>query len=364
MIYRIFSFTILSILLVSSAFGQVNPRGIYFNRFVGPFNGTEWFQLTTTNGTNYQLRDIYGGGWNGTINAAGDITIPGQPAGMFSGPDNFVIFPAFAGGPFTFTCNRVPTTTPDFPLRLFSSHTNATPLDGQWNNTLQFINPETGVKEPPATEVITVTTGSNTIRITDPGGLFFQGVFEHGLLAGFRVVANPSFPPANGIFATFPGSATNIGQDLLGELNMVSINEFRASFLLQERSQLGTQDQSVVEFVATRAVPLEPGDANGDGVVNDSDRFIVEALLGRTFEEAGYNLAADVNNNGVIDFEDLSIFCLQGDVNLDGNVDLLDVSLFIVFINAGVYRCEADINADGSVDLLDVSPFVDLLSGG
>lgn len=373
MINRLFNFrsslnflsiAILSLLLVTSAVGQVNPRGIYFNRFAGPFNGLEWFQLTTNNGTNYQLRDIYGGGWNGTINAAGNITIPGQPSGMFSGPDNFVIFPSFAGGPFTFTCNRVPTTTPDFPLRLFSAHANASPLDGQWNNTLRFINPETGAKGAPASEVITITTGANTIRITDPGGLFFQGVFEHGLLAGFRVVANPSFPPASGVFATFPGSGTNIGQDLLGELNLININEFRASFLLQTRTQLGTQSQSVVEFEATRTVPLEPGDANGDGVVNDSDRFIVEALNGRTFEEAGYNLAADVDSNGVIDFADLAIFCTQGDINQDGSVNLLDVSLFIVFINAGVYRCEADINADGNVDLLDVAPFVDLLNGG
>ena len=364
MIYRLLSFSILTMLLATSAFGQVNPRGIYFNRFVGQFNGLEWFQLTTTNGTNYQLRDIYGGGFNGTIDAAGNITIPGFPAGMFNGPDNFVIFPIFAGGSFTFTCNRVPTTTADFPLRLLSAHENATPLDGQWNNTLRFINPETGAMNAPATEVITISTGTNTIRITDPGGLFFQGVFEHGLLAGFRVVANPSFPPASGIFASFPGSATNIGQDLLGELNMINLNEFRASFLLQTRTPLGNQSLSLVEFEATRSVPLEPGDANGNGVIDDSDRFIVEALLGRTFEEAGYNLAADVDNSGVIDFADLAFFCTQGDVNLDGNVDLLDVSLFVVFLNAGIYRCEADINADGSVNLLDVSPFVDLLSGG
>ena len=354
----------LSILVADASAQEIDPRGIYFNRFEGQFDGTEWFQLVTTNGTTYTLRDIYGGGWSGQINEDGDIIINGFPPGMFTGPDNFVIFPSFAGGQFTFTCNRVPTTTPDFPLRLLSAHSNGTPLDGQWNNTLQFINPETGVKNPPANEVITITTGANTIRITDPQGLFFQGVFEHGLLAGFRVVANPSFPPAGGIFATFPGSATNIGQDLLGELNMININEFRASFLLQTRTQLGNQNQSLVEFRATRAVPVEMGDANADGVIDDLDELIVQAQQGRTFETAGYNLAADINNDGIINFADLAFYCTQGDMNQDGSVDLLDVSLFVVFVTNGIYFCEADINIDGSVDLLDVAPFVELLTGG
>ena len=360
-----FIISILALFVAAPVFAQdINPRGIYFNRFTGSFNGTEWFQLTTVNGTNYQLRDIYGGGFNGVINEDGDITINGFPPGMFKGPDNFLIFPSFGGGQFTFDCNRVTTTTPEFPLRLLTSHSSATPLDGQWNNTLRFINPETGAAGNPASEIITISTTPTTIRITDPGGLFFQGAFEDGLNAVYRVVANPSFPPATGIFATVPGSATNIGQDLLGEMNLININEFRASFLLQSRTPLGNQTQSLVEFVATRTVPLEQGDVNGSGTVDGSDRIIVEALIGRTFEENGYNLAADIDNNGVIDFQDLAFFCLQGDVNLDGAVDLLDVSLFVVFVTNSIYRCEADINADGSVDLLDVSPFVELLTGG
>ena len=145
--------------MTSVSIGQdIDPRGIYFNRFTGPFNGTEWFQVTQSNGTTYLLRDIYGGGWTGQINADGDITINPFPQGMFVDPDNFLIFPSFAGGPFTFDCNRVPTTMTEFPLRLFTPRTANPLLDGQWNNTLQFINPETGVKNPPATEVITITT--------------------------------------------------------------------------------------------------------------------------------------------------------------------------------------------------------------
>ena len=210
---------------------------------------------------------------------------------------------------------------------------------------------------------MTLSTAGNNITITDPGGLFFRGTFEDGLTAGFRVIANPSFPPATGIFATFPGSATNIGQDLLGEMNLLSINEFRASFLLQSRTPLGNQTQTLFEFSATRVNPIAEGDANGDGVVDGFDRVIVEFLQGSTFEDDEYNIAADVNNDGVINFEDLAFYCIQGDVNGDGEVNLLDVSSFVTLVGAGIYTCEADVNIDGAVNLLDVAPFVDLLAG-
>lgn len=358
----------LALLFFGSSFvgaQQLDPRGIYFNRFVGQFNGTEWFQVTAVPGstTQFNIRDLFGGGFVGTIDGDGNITIPGQSMdGEFTDNDNFVIFPF--GGSFTFSSNRVPTTTPDFPLILESPRPANSLLSGAWNNTLRQFNPETGAFLGSGTEVITLSAVGDTIRITDPGGLFFQGVFENGLVAGFRALANPNFPPPAGIFATFPGSSTNIGQDLLGEMNMININEFRASFLLQSRTALGNQTQTLFEFEAVRSNPLAQGDVNGDGQVDATDQFQVELFQGLTFEDDGYNLAADVNADGVIDFMDLAFFCTQGDVNLDGVINLLDVGPFVGIISAGIYFCEADINVDGSVDLLDVQPFVDLLSGG
>lgn len=343
---------------------QLDPRGIYFNRFVGQFNGTEWFQVTAVPGstTQFNIRDIFGGGFLATVDASGNIVIPGASMdGEFTDNDNFVIFPF--NGSFTFSSNRVPTTTPDFPLILESPRPANSLLTGAWNNTLRQINPETGTQSAPGTETITLTPLGNSIRITDPSGLFFQGVFENGLVAGFRSLANPNFPPPAGIFASFPGSSTNIGQDMLGEMNMININQFRASFLLQSRTALGNQTQTLFEFEATRANPLAIGDVNGDGLVDASDELLVEALQGTTFEDDNYNLAADVNADGAINFEDLGFFCIQGDVNTDGAVNLLDVSAFVSFVSIGFYTCEADVNVDGSVDLLDVGPFVDLLSG-
>jgi len=287
---------------------QIDGRGIYFNRFVGGFNGIELFELTTNNGTNFNLRDVYGGGFTGTIDPAGLISINGFPDGMFSDPDNFVIFPSFGGSSFTFTSNRIPTTTVDFPLRLASPRPADPLLAGQWTNTLRQINPETGQPGGPGTEQISVTVNGNTVRITDPGGLFFQGVFENGLTAGYRVISNPFFGTPPVAFRTFPGSATNIGQDLLGEMNMVDINTFRATFILQSRQQLGNQTVTLFEFNAVRTNPLAEGDVNGDGVVDSTDGAIVDSLVGSTFEDDDYQIAADINGDGVIDEMDADFF--------------------------------------------------------
>ena len=364
MFRQIFACCIGLFVLVSSVIGQdIDPRGIYFNRFSGGFSGTEFFQVTAVNGstTQFDIRDLYGGGFRGTIDAAGTIVIPGEPRdGMFSDPDNFVIFPFNSG--FTFTSNRIPTTTVNFPLTLDSPRPANPLLNGRWNNTLRSINPETGAMGAPGTEIITITTNGNTVRITDPNGLFFQGVFEDGLTAGFRVLNNPNFGTATGTYAAFPGSSTNVGQDVLGEMNMVSINEFRASFMLQSRTSLGNQNQVLFEFQATRVNPFAEGDANGDGTVDSADETIVSNLQGTTFEDDTYNLAADINSDGVIDSIDLDFFGLLGDVNRDGVVNFADISPFISLLSTGVFQAEADINGDEAVNFMDISPFIALLA--
>lgn len=54
---------------------------------------------------------------------------------------------------------------------------------------------------------------------------------------------------------------------------------------------------------------------------------------------------------------------LIGDVNQDGVVDFLDISPFISVLSSGGFQAEADINGDAAVDFLDISPFVGLLAG-
>ncbi len=58
----------------SVANAGTEPSGIYFNRFTGSFNGTEWFQVTPTGGTNqYLMVDIFGGGFTTTVNDQGQV---------------------------------------------------------------------------------------------------------------------------------------------------------------------------------------------------------------------------------------------------------------------------------------------------
>ena len=53
---------------------------------------------------------------------------------------------------------------------------------------------------------------------------------------------------------------------------------------------------------------------------------------------------------------------LLGDCNQDGVVDFLDISVFISILSAGDYLVEADINKDEVVDFLDISPFIAILA--
>jgi len=149
---------------------------------------------------------------------------------------------------------------------------------------------------------------------------------------------------------------------LLGEMNMVSINEFRASFMLQTRTRLGNQNQVLFEFQATRVNPYAEGDANGDGVVDSADEMRVDDLQGTTFEDDNYDLAADINSDGVINLVDSNFYNTLGDVNQDGAVDFLDISPFILVLTTGEFIAQADIDQSGAVDFLDISPFIAILS--
>ena len=55
---------------------------------------------------------------------------------------------------------------------------------------------------------------------------------------------------------------------------------------------------------------------------------------------------------------------LLGDVNQDGEVDFDDISPFITILASGTFLDQADTNQDGMVDFDDISPFITLLANG
>jgi len=51
-----------------------------------------------------------------------------------------------------------------------------------------------------------------------------------------------------------------------------------------------------------------PGDANGDGHVNDNDKAILDAAWDKKYGQPGYDPRADFNGDGLIDIDDLIIY--------------------------------------------------------
>lgn len=336
--------------------GDLDPRGIYHNAFTGSFSGTEWFQVVPIAGTDrYRTADIFSGGFNATINGAGGVTLDGGiGSGSFSTPDAWVITPNLGGSDFTFDSVRAPDTTVDFPLGL-DSPSPANPIfSGAWTNALQALDPRTGAVTASGTESLTILSTGTALRITDPGGLFFQGVFESPTSVGFRSISpNPSDPN----FASFPGSSSNIGQDMLGEVTVVGVNDLVAVFLLQTRAPLGSQSQAVFRFTMTRTVPLAAGDLDGDGDIDADDRVLLDAQVGLTISSDGFNIAADLDGDGAVGAGDVAIFdtllppeC-PADFTDDGAVDSTDLAVLL----AAWGTSGADISGDGTTDSTDLA---------
>ena len=72
------------------------------------------------------------------------------------------------------------------------------------------------------------------------------------------------------------------------------------------------------------------------------------------------NNGIDISNVSII-FEGVGTFLL-GDINQDGLVNFLDISPFIAVLSASTFQAEADCNLDGVVNFLDISPWIDILT--
>ncbi|MCG8464108.1 MAG: hypothetical protein MI750_04535 [Xanthomonadales bacterium] len=286
---------------------DINPNGMFFNRFSGGFPGTEWFQTFPIAGTNrFRMADIFNGGFSATITPDGVITLDnGIGGGSFSEPDRYVINPNIGGTGFTFVCNRAPFTGPDFPLMLQDARPANALFAGSWINQRERVDPEFGTVTALGEEALSLVNSGNTLRLTDPGGGFFQGVYENGKTIVFRrIVPEPSDPR----FASYPGSSLSLQQNLIGVVRFLSINEFEAVFLLQTRAPLGSQNQNMFRYRAVREVPLAPGDIDGNGSVDANDRALLVQQLGLSVEDDAYNLAADLDLDDDVDNDDLMRF--------------------------------------------------------
>jgi hypothetical protein len=65
---------------------------------------------------------------------------------------------------------------------------------------------------------------------------------------------------------------------------------------------------TVVAYISNGSVL---GDVDGNGNVNCADVSLLKASFGRRRGQAGYNLAADLNNDGIVDVRDLLVINRQ-----------------------------------------------------
>ena len=241
----------------------IDPRGVFFHSYTGPFSAVEWIDIRAIDGENrYQFSDIRGlAPYQGQISPNGQITWDNtgnsSGTGQYSDQDNATMTLNYFGGTYQSTMRRAPGTDADFITQIESRESGNTSLAGDWDLTINQLDPTTG-------DLILSSTMSGSISVTDDimrlsydDGTYFQGVFESENHAGFRVVLPVGNLPDQ--FASFEDSETSLTQNLLGDLRFDGVDGFSATFLTQTRRAPGAQQQFVYTVSGTRAVPTPSG---------------------------------------------------------------------------------------------------------
>ena len=159
----------------------VDPRGLYFMRAHqngSPTTFTEWFTVIPLPQANrYMLRDFFGYGWNGTINAQGTVIIDGAAAGSFSDADHFIA-PTGPNPNNTYNNSRCAGTTINSPILLPNTPVIGNPdRAGVYQNTTVRLNPEASAVINTTEDDLTLTVTGNRLRLTLSNNQFYDGVF-------------------------------------------------------------------------------------------------------------------------------------------------------------------------------------------
>jgi hypothetical protein len=241
-------------LVASAANSQpIEPRGVFFHHFASSSSdGTEWVHIWDAPGDRrYEFSDVQGfAPFAGTIEPNGNTTwdVGLSGAGSFSDQDTASFDLVYQGTPFTSDIWRAPGTSPEFITQLDTPETGDTAFAGQWEITIDSLDPMTGALVSTRTEEFDLTISGQTLRLTDQSGDFMQGVFETSDSVGFRVVTNTS----RAGYTSFEGSSTNLRLNILADLRFESSEEFEATFLYQTRNSPGFQSQTIEHFSAVK----------------------------------------------------------------------------------------------------------------
>jgi len=290
-------------LLPLTSMGQeaATTPGFYFKS--GGNNQDQWYQILQAGEGQYAVTDMYGQG-DTTNFADGLFTINADGSIRFNG----------TGSSPAFTLNRAVGTDESFPL-IFSQPFNPNPLFADdWNISELLINPVTGevLRQFDGSfefiDVFTLSIQNQSIRFTDSLGTYFQGPSDGNDSVIFRRLKNPAINlPTEGPYASISGSTNNFPRDMHGVAKFTDINHFEVLLALQNYT-VNPLNQFLLKISGERVNPFPMGDVNGDRQVDTVDRDIMLEQIGMTQHFDGFNIAADLHTDGVIDYRDIKLF--------------------------------------------------------
>ena len=248
--------------LATAAQAQIDPRGVYFHRYSGPFSGSELVQIVDQPGDRrYEFSDLRGAvPYRGEVGEDGltawDTTPTTSGSGAFAGPDRATFTLGFNGQSFSSDIWRAPFTGADFITSIESREPGDTSLAGTWRVTVQSVDMQSGAITGETTDTVDVSVTGDLMRLTlGATGVYYQGVFESAGRVGFRVQRRASVPEG---FATYDGSAFSENFNLLGDLRLTGTDSFEAVLLTEQRGNGGNLRPGQVRLLATR-VPAPGG---------------------------------------------------------------------------------------------------------
>lgn len=263
MLSRLSALLAVSLLFVvcacSGASGAVNPPGLYFHRFSGAAQGSEWSTWSKLGGINrYEFADLSGAGaYPSTVDTTGKITLDrGQGTGTFRDDGTATIDFTLGGGVrFHSEMHRAAHTDERFPAFLDKAVVGDASFDGTWTARVHRVDPDTGATTlDQADRSLTVKVSGTTVRISAADGWFVQAVWTAADQAAIRVVV-PT--PPNPRFRTFDGCQISQNLDCLGELRARPDGTMTLALFCQSRDSLGAQTQTA-EYIELTRVPT-PG---------------------------------------------------------------------------------------------------------
>lgn len=261
---RFFVLSALTLAFNPAAFAgdDIDPRGVFYHSYTGPFSATEWIHIWDTEGDRrYEFSDVRGlVPYAGTISTDGvitwDTTANTGGGGAFVGQNRASQTLVYNGSNFPSELYRAPGTDADFITRIDSREDGDASLTGRWSVFIEALDPMSGDVLSTRTELFDVLVSGDLVRLTSETGSYVQGVFETDDHAGFRVVV------PNGLaerFRSFEGSETNTTMNILGDLRYDGADAFTATMLMQSRAAPGpNQHQFAERYTATR-VPAPGG---------------------------------------------------------------------------------------------------------